>query len=343
MAIEFKRETLQSRFLDPSTNFNEKVYSFEVRTDPLIKEDSYIYEFRTPPPKKIDLSAIIQMSLDRGCPFCPQAIDSVTPKFVSGLVPEGRIRGGEAYVFPNVMPYSLYSALGVLSSTHFVGLTDFTQEMLTNALIASQTYLKRVLEYDAKVKHFYIGWNYMPPSGGSQIHPHFQVEAGYFPSPRQKKLIEASQQYYLTNGTNFWSDLIGKEQQLGERYIGHTGSICWLIPFAPRGKLLDVLAIFEHEDSFLSISQQELKHFSAGLERVFGYMSSQNFYSFNLSINSGIAGNNYLWTQARIMPRLAFSELDVSDCSHFDLLQDVHACFRYPEDICQELRKYFAD
>ena len=38
MAIEFEKEILQSRFLDPLRNFNETVYSFEVRFDPLTKK-----------------------------------------------------------------------------------------------------------------------------------------------------------------------------------------------------------------------------------------------------------------------------------------------------------------
>jgi len=341
MTIEFKREVFQSKFLDPLANFNEKVCSFEVRADPLIKETSHIHEVRFIPPQRKDLSSVIQKSLDGGCPFCPQAIDSATPKFIPELISQGRIRVGEACVFPNVMPYSPYSALSVLSKQHFIALSDFTQELLANALIASQIYLERVQEYDAEAKYFYIGWNYMPTSGGSQPHPHLQVEGTYFPAPYQNKLMEASQQYYITNGTNFWADLMTKERQLGERYIGSTGSICWLTSFAPRGKLWEILAIFSNKDSFLSISQQELRDFSAGLERVFKYMNGQNFYSFNLSINSGIAGDNYFWTQARIIPRLTFLELDVSDYSHYRLLQDIHLVHRYPEDVCRELKKYF--
>lgn len=343
MAIEFKKEVLQSRFLDPLRNFNEKVHSFEVRVDPLTQKPSIIFEWRRIAPQKKDLSSMVQKSLNMECPFCPQAINTVTPKFVSQLFPQGRIQVGEACVFPNAMPYAPYSAILVLSSQHFVGLPDFTREMLTNGLIATQTYLKRVHQYDAEAKYIYLGWNYMPPSGGSQLHPHLQVEAGYFPTPYQKELLEASQQYYIANGTNFWSDLVIKEQQLGERYIGNTGNICWLTCFAPRGKLLDIVAIFQHRDSFLSISEPEFSDFATGLERVFRYMSHQSFYSFNLSINSGVAGDGYFWTQTRIIPRMTFLELEISDCNYYDVLQDLHFGSRYPEDTCRELKKYFEE
>jgi len=341
MAIELKRETLQSKFLDPLDNFNEKVQSFEVRLDPLTKKPSFVYESRRAVPRKTDLASIVEKSLDIGCPFCPQAINSATPKFLSQLLPEGRIQVGESCIFPNARPYAPYSAVLVLSSQHFVGLSEFTGEMLTNGLIASQTYLKRVQEYDAEAKYMYIGWNYMPASGGSQLHPHLQVEAAYFPTPYQKELLEASQQYYMTNSTNFWSGLVAEEQKLGERYIGDTGNICWLTSFAPRGKLLDILAIFQNRDSFLSISEPEFRDFTAGLERVFRYMDAQNFYSFNLSINSGVVGDSYFWTQARIIPRLTLLEIEASDCTYYDVLQDLHFSVRYPEDNCRELKEYF--
>jgi hypothetical protein len=64
--------------------------------------------------------------------------------------------------------------------------------MLTNGLISSQTYLKRVREYDTEAKYICLGWNYMPPSGSSQLHPHLQIEATYSPTPYHKDLLEAS-------------------------------------------------------------------------------------------------------------------------------------------------------
>jgi galactose-1-phosphate uridylyltransferase len=341
MAIEFKREVLQSKFLDPLRNFNETVYSFEVRSDPLTQKPSLIYKLRRLTLPKKDLSSIIQKSLNTACPFCPQAINTVTPKFISQLLPEGRIRFGEACIFPNAMPYAPYSAILVLSSQHFVALSDFTREMLTNGLISSQTYLKRVREYDTEVKYICLGWNYMPPSGSSQLHPHLQIEATYSPTPYHKDLLEASHQFYIANGTNFWSELVIKEQQLGERYIGNTGNICWLTWFAPRGKMFDILAIFQNQDSYLSISDQDFTDFAIGLEKVFRYLSDHNYYSFNMSINSGVTGDSYFWTQVRIIPRLTFFELEISDYNYNDVLQDVHFSGIYPEDICQELKKYF--
>ena len=113
--------------------------------------------------------------------------------------------------------------------------------------------------------------------------------------------------------------------------------------FAPKGRLIDFLAIFQHGDSFLNISEQEFRDFSTGLRMVFRYMNNQNLYSFNLSIDSGIARNNFFWTQARIVPRMTFLESQISDQSYYEVLQEVRLCFEYPEDTCRELKKYFND
>ncbi len=337
-----RRRCLRQGF-DPHADFKEKVHSFEIRFDPLLGKPSYVYEVRRLTSYQEDLPALVAKSLNTGCPFCPGAIGEVTPKFIADLLPQGRLQLGEACIFPNAVPYAPYSAITVLSRQHFVALPDFTQKMLTDALMAAQTYLKRVHQYDAGAKYIYLGWNYMPPSGASQVHPHLQVEAAYLPAPYQQELLQASQKYYTANGSNFWHDLVAEEESLEERYIGETGDISWLASYAPRGKLLDVLAIFKHRESFLDISGVELGDFSLGLVKVLRYINDQGYYSFNMSINSGLSGEGYFWTHARIIPRMAFFGLAVSDCSYYDVLQDLHFSSRYPEENCRELKKYFGE
>ena len=341
MAIDFKKESLASRFLDPQNGFQERVLPFELRTDPLTRKRAVVYQrSRLTLPRK-DLSAVIEKSLGTACPFCPGAIEAVTPKFIAELVPEGRMQVGEAYIVPNIRPYAPYSAVLVISRQHFVGLNEFTREMLVNALLGCQQYLGRVRAYDPKAEYLYIGWNYMPPAGGSLVHPHLQPEAAYWPSPYQQELLETSSQYYRDNGTCFWSDLLALEKELDERYIGSTGSVSWLTSFAPRSRMLDVLALFPHRESLFDISESELRDFAIGLLSVFQYMHDQNYYSFNLLLVSGRGDDAHFWTQARIIPRITFLETEVSDYCYQETLQDIRFSVRRPEDICRELKKYF--
>lgn len=341
MPVIFKKETVHSRFLDPSNCFAEKDFPLEIRTDPLTKHAGIVCEFPYRRPEKANLSQLVAKSLELGCPFCPEVIDQNTPKFTADLCPEGRIHLGEATVFPNIMPYMAYSAVAVLSHQHFVALSEFTEETLSNGFLAAQTYLKCVVDCDPRARYLYINWNYMPPAASTIIHPHLQILVGYSPATYQRKLEEASQQYYQENETNFWPDLIREEERLGERYIARIGDTIWLTSFVPRSWQLDIMVIFRGRDSILTLSEEDWASFCRGLSNVFSYMSEENFYSFNLSLYSGMPGQDHLWTQARIIQRSTFSPIGASDCGSLRLLLDQSYSTRPPEVVCQELRKYF--
>ncbi len=341
MPIEFKRMVKESRFLDPRGDFEESSLPFEIRTDPLTGEKCVICEYRWAMPEKPDLSELISKSLERGCPFCPQSVDKVTPKFPRGLVPEGRIHLGEAWVIHNIMPYAEYSAITTISNQHFIGIADFTEEMLTNSLLASQIYLSKVFAYDSKMRYCSINWNYMPLSGAGQLHPHLQIIAGEFPSTYQQQMLDASQRYYEGNSTNFWSDLIAEEKKLNERYLGTIGNTQWLVNFTSRSWVLEVMTIFQGKESILMLSEQDFNDFAHGINNVLKYLGDQNFYSFNLALYSGLPGGDYFWVNSRIVPRFLAPPLGAADTSYGRILHDWLFCFRKSEDICGELEGYF--
>jgi len=345
MAIEFEKEILHSRILDSTKGFEENSISFERRFDPLTRRTSIMYthvpQFRRPLGKP-ELAALIERSVAFECPFCPQAIDKLAMKFTTDFIPEGMIHLGESCVFPQALPISPHSAITVLSNQHFVDLPDFTEEILSNGFLASQVYLQRVAEYDLRVKYYCVLWNYMPPAGASQLHPHLQPMADYTSSDSFKELLEASQQYYQSNGTNFWSDLVAKEIELGERYIGTVGDICWLSSFAPKPWIgIDLIGIFQGRSSFFNLSQQDLGHFSQGLRKIFRYMSDRDFHSFNLCLYSGMEGEDYFWTHARIVSRFTAPPSDNSDISTLQRLLEKSHSFILPESLCEELKEYF--
>jgi len=341
MAIEFKKEIEFSKLLNPADNFKEKVFPVEFRIEPLTKDRCIVTEFRLRRSEKADLSPMVAKSLEMPCPFCPEAVDKVTPKFLPDFYPEGRIKVGEALVFPNAFPLAPYSALTILTSKHFVGLAEFTESMLADAFLASQTYFKITQEYDSKAKYCYIMWNCMPPANSSQIHSHLQLIAGYFPLTHHENLLEASRKYKAQNGTNYWSDFIAEEKRLQERYIATQGNWVWLTSFVPRAPQLDILAVFQGRRSFLALSREDIESFCQGLTKIFKYMEDQNFYSFNLCLYSGTIEEDSFWTQARIIQRGIFPPIGISDIGSMQLLLDTKTCLRYPENVCRELKAYF--
>ncbi len=341
MTIEFKRDVSYSKLLNPAANFEEEIFPIEFRIDPLTKEVAIVIEYRRPKLNKPDLSGIVTMSLEGDCPFCPETIDKLTPRFSSDFFPEGRIKVGEATVFPNAFPYMPYSALTVLDHQHFVSLPEFSEEMLADGFFASQIYLKRVLESNPEAKYCCINWNYMPPASSSQVHPHLQVLAGQFPLTYHRELLEWSQKYYLETGINYWTDFITEETRLKERYIDAIGNTLWFTSFAPWAWQLDVLVLFQERQSVISLPAEDVKDFCHGLKKVFTYMNEQNFYSFNLCLYSGVLGEDYFWTQARLIQRAYYPPLAISDCGSLRLLLDTLTVLLRPETLCQELRTYF--
>ncbi len=342
VSVEFRRIVKSSVFLNPRRGFERVSLPIEVRFDPLTGRECMLVDFRFRPPEKADLSDVIEETA-KGCPFCPGNAEKATPMFTEEIAPEGRIRVGEALVVPNIMPYAEYSAITIMTRRHFVEISGFTEETLVDAFTASQTYLKRIAEHDVNQKYHFINWNYMPPSGGSIIHPHLQVLSYDTPLGYYGERLRASERYYEEHGGVFWNDLVERERELGERYIGGDGGVHWMTAFTPRSYFFEVTAVFHGKPSILSLSREDFKRFSRGLRMVLRYMGDQNIYSFNLSIQSGPPGTEHFWVNASIIPRFTFPPVSTADAASLRMLNDTLFCYRKPEEVCRELKEYFND
>ncbi len=340
MPIEFKSVSFESRFLDPRQNFEAGSLSFEIRQDPLTELPGFVAKYRLPLFEKPDLSELVRCSLLRECPFCPQNIQTMTPQFPHELINEGRLHLGEAWVIPNLSPVAQYSAVTIVSNNHFVPITDFSEDMLTDAFVVSKVYLEKVLVHDSQVKYCSINCNYMPLAGSGQLHPHLQVIANRFPTTYEKQMLEASRKYCETNSTNFWADLIDEEKRLGQRYVGTTGNCCWMMTFVPRG-FFEAMAIFQERTSILELTSENFRDFAVGLRNVLNYINDMNLYGFNMAVYSGERSDNSFWVNARVVPRFLSAPLNTSDVNFGLILHDLPLQFNKPEDICSELKPYF--
>ncbi|MGQ9676631.1 MAG: hypothetical protein ACUVX1_13295 [Chloroflexota bacterium] len=342
MAIEFQKAIKVARFLDPTNGFAESKRVVEIRTDPLTGRRSRILLDTPHRPSKPDLAPLIERSLRCGCPFCPERIAAATPQFPPSIVPWPRITVGEATVVPNITPYDTHSGVCVMTGQHFVGISEFTESLLANALEAAQAYVRAVMDSDSSASYGTINWNYMPLSGGTLIHPHFQIIVGDTPSNYHGELIEGSRRYWESTASNYWADLITIEQQLGVRYIANTGTIHWLMSFAPRG-LLEVVAVFANRTSSLHVESADWREFAFGLVRIARYLGDLNFHSFNMALFPGRSGDRWYWANARLVPRYLLTEaFGGSDFNYFGALHDETLARAIPEDSCRDLRPYFS-
>ena len=143
MAIEFNRESELSRLLDRAKGFEESAFPIEFRIESLANDMAVVVEFHQSKSEKPDLARLVSESRQRVCPFCPEATDEVTRKFLPDFCPEGRVNVNKGVVLPNAAPSMSHSALTVFSSQHFIGVTGFTDNSLADAFVASQTYVSQ--------------------------------------------------------------------------------------------------------------------------------------------------------------------------------------------------------
>jgi len=340
MRIQFEKHARITRFLDPALNFEPNERPTEIRVDPLTGQTARLLHFPIRMLSKPDLEETVERSLQFGCPFCPQMIESVTPKFPPNLSEKERIRCGSAVLFPNMFPYDTFSAVAIFSDEHFMPLGDFGPELLRDGFRASQEYLASVGATEPEASRYCtINWNYMPLAGGTIIHPHLQIIAGRTGTNYHRMILEASEEYAAENSASYWADLIETESTLGERFIARVGGTTWLTSFAPKG-FIDIMAVFEGIPTIDEITESDWMNFSRGLSAAMKYLDAQGFYSFNMAIYSGF-GDEHFSTHAKLIPRALLPPMDASDINYFNMLHDEVLTIFKPEEICEQARDFF--
>ncbi|MEW6188292.1 MAG: hypothetical protein AB1585_21445 [Thermodesulfobacteriota bacterium] len=341
MGIHFRKKVQNSKILNPNDGFKELTLALETRWDPLTKRSVRVLNLPIPKFDLWDMEEMLKKGGPQVCPFCPETLEKVTPRFTEDFFPGGRLFKGEAVLFPNRIPFDRHCAVAVMSKQHYVSLADFNEEMLFSAFSAALIFLRRVAEKDPAVRYSSINWNYLPMAGGSIIHPHLQVLAGEFPTYYQETLIRAAARYYKRQGSVFWEDLAKEEITLKERFIGKSGKTVWLAAFAPLG-FTDIMTIFQGKTSLPGLDDQDLKDFCEGLMRVFRFFLAYNHYSFNLGLYSGKHPNDdSFWVQARMMTRRLLPPMGASDVSYFEKIHKESLDYLSPEKLCAAAREFF--
>ena len=115
MTLRFASSRRLSTYLPPGATGEAlpvRVWS-EVRRDPLTGRSGRVAHFKGFTLIAPDLSRVVADSR-LACPFCPERVMDVTPQLPKTAAPSGRIRRGEAVLFPNISPYDRSSVVTVL-------------------------------------------------------------------------------------------------------------------------------------------------------------------------------------------------------------------------------------
>ncbi len=302
MKIQFKKKDKIARILNPFNNFEPSEVKCQIRWDPLTGRSGRLAHFVGFKPQPPDLSRIIEDS-KKNCPFCPENVHTMTPKFSPDQIAEGRLEKGESVLFPNLLPYDEHSALATLCSQHYKSLDEFSPEIFYNAFSNCLDYLNRVVP--KKNENFaLVTWNYLPSAGSSQIHPHFQVYVTEAPGNFLPEMISAGRDYLQETGRTYWEDYLKEEIKAGERLIKEQAGSVWLADFVSLSVLSDVVGIFPERQTLFDLRDEEIEEAAGMLDNILKYFGGQGVYSLNLAWMPGLEGQKEHWLQVRISPRL---------------------------------------
>ncbi|WP_181690989.1 hypothetical protein [Natronomonas sp. LN261] len=294
MPIEFERSVDEARLKSPLEAFETVTETVEHRWDPLTDRKARIVPDVFPDPEggaethsKGETGAALDALVgdSEGCFFCPDSIETATPEYPD-TVGGGRTMRGEATAFPNLFPYAKHANVVVLTEEHFRPMTDLGPERLADGLACGLEYVRSVRDHEGS-RLASINMNFLRSSGGSVFHPHMQVIADDHGTDRQARILRREREYDDEHDSRYWSDLLEHERS-GDRYVGRTGGVEWVAPFAPLGQfhvagVLDPDAI-GGDDGVLSPDAELLDDLAVGIDGVLEYYADRGLNAFNFGL-----------------------------------------------------------
>ena len=100
-----------------------------------------------------------------------------------------------------------------------------TERLVADNLLTQVAHAEAVIAADPEARWASINANHMLPSGSSLFHPHLQGIVDSQPTTLQRMLVEVPAERFEA--------YLQTERRAGERYLGDTGRVEWLVSFAP--------------------------------------------------------------------------------------------------------------
>jgi galactose-1-phosphate uridylyltransferase len=323
--MELKREVLTADILDPRNDYQRTPTQVEVRWDPLLGYSSRLVTGgRLLPPSDFDLEAFARQTAET-CFFCPPRLEAVTPKFPAELAPEGRIRRGEAVLFPNIQAYSRFSSVSVYSpALHYLPLDRVTAPVVRDNLAAQVDFVSRAARLDPAARWVSINANHMLPSGSSLFHPHMQGAVDPHPTTIQEQLSAVPAERF--------GDYVETERRLGERYLGNLGGVEWLVGFAPFG-FNELRALAPGVGSPEQLDEERVGALAEGITRALNLYGELGYQSFNLAVYGAPTPGHVL--SVRLVCRSNVQPLYRSDVAYFERMHWQAMVDGTPEELAE--------
>jgi UDPglucose--hexose-1-phosphate uridylyltransferase len=334
--ITFEEQELAAMVPDPASGGVFTPIRLRWRRDPLTDASARILTgVKLQPAVRPDLSALAAPAAF--CPFDADKLDQTTFPFPAELTTEGRIRCGKAVVVPNLLAYASHSAVGIYDpGRHFLDLDELTGLLIGDTLAAMIRHAQAVRRLDPTAAWSSINANYLPPSGSSLVHPHVQSAHDSCGTTLQRMLVARSAAW--PGSGSYWQDLVEQEER-GPRWIGTTGRVAWLTPFAPTG-FHEVWGVVAGRADITDLTEDDTAALGQGLSRVLAAYKRANLTSFNFALIGGGphgAGNRYQ-VVLKVISRANAEPMYRSDATYFERLHGEAMIDLSPEEIAESIR-----
>ena len=343
MTLEFASEVQTASFYSPLEDFEAVDVEVEVREDPLTGRSARIVpgSFLAPEDEP-DIAEVVED--DEGCFFCPDMVGDVTPKYPDWVGVERGSRG-EATSFPNLNPYGPYSNVVALTEEHFKPIDAFAADEFADGLAAALEYVGAVFEHDDDVRFASVNMNFLRSAGSSIIHPHLQTLVDDRGTNEDARRAEAARAHREETGSVYWDDLLDAERD-GDRYVGSTGAVEWLAPFAPKHHY-QVSGVVEEDavgggsvDGVPGPDDDVVSDLAAGITNVLAYYADVGLNSFNFALRL-VADEPACPPVIDLIGRSVFDRYYWSDSPFFVTLHDEGVVDVPPEEIAAAASEEF--
>lgn len=331
--MDFDPSTQTSTFHSPLNDFEQVTKEVEVREDPLTGRTARVADGAFAVPDDYDIESVV--TDDEGCFFCPEMVGDATPTYPDWFDDERGSRG-DATSFPNLNPYGSYSNVVVLTETHFQPMAEFTARQFTDGFGAALEYVRAVGEHDPQTERASVNMNFLRSAGSSLVHPHLQTLVDEHGTTQQRELLEASREYRDSHDSVYWRDLVAEERG-GDRWVGETTDVAWLVPFAPRHHwhvvgILDV-------DATPEPGGDVVEGLADGLTNVLAAYADAGLNAFNLALH--LPDDGAMPPVVNVIGRSVFDEYYWSDSPFFTVLHDEGVIGQRPEEYAAAVRSQF--
>ncbi len=256
----------------------------------------------------VDFLRKLQEESRAACPFCVAAERGT--RFPEEFCQGGMLRRGDSLGVPNLFSKAGLDAVVIVNHRrHELFPSRIESDDFGNAVKVAVDLVRRAAGRYGFIHHL-VGMNFLHPGGSSVPHPHLQVNARGMAYSGVSRLIEAGRVFRRADGACYWRELLDVEKRESRRYLGATGAVEWIVPFAPAHQK-EAWGILPGAGSLAEIDDRIAGDFGQGIGRLAAFYEQEGHYAFTMAFfSSPLAGAaEHFSLHVKLCARPAFKPL----------------------------------